>query len=59
MSERLQNFPISFFVVLMGLAGAAIAWQKTKSLWGWQDHIGPVLVWLSGLIFFYFHYLPD
>ncbi len=50
MSERLKNFPISFFAVVMGLAGAAIAWQRAESLWGWQYQIGSVLGWLSGLI---------
>jgi tellurite resistance protein len=31
MNERLKNFPVSFFAVVMGLAGAAIAWQPMES----------------------------
>ena len=53
MSERLRNFPISFFAVVMGLAGAAIAWQRTESLWGWNTFTGSALFWLSGLIFLF------
>jgi len=51
MSERLQNFPISFFAVVMGLVGAAIAWQRTESLWGWNSFAGASLLWLSGLTY--------
>lgn len=51
MSERLQNFPISFFAVVMGLAGAAIAWQRTETLWGWNGITGSALLWLSGLTY--------
>lgn len=51
MSERLRNFPISFFAVVMGLAGAAIAWQRTESLWGWNTYTGSILFWLSGLTY--------
>jgi len=51
MSERLQNFPISFFAVVMGLAGAAIAWQRTESLWDWNSFAGASLLWLSGLTY--------
>lgn len=29
---RLQNFPISFFAVIMGLSGFAIAWEKASEL---------------------------
>ncbi len=53
MSERLRNFPISFFAVVMGLAGAAIAWQRTESLWEWNTFTGSALFWLSGLIFLF------
>ncbi len=51
MSERLQHFPISFFAVVMGLAGAAIAWQRAESLWGWNGYIGAALIWLASLVF--------
>jgi tellurite resistance protein len=51
MSERLPNFPISFFSVVMGMAGAAIAWQRAEALWGWNGYIGSALVLLAFLIF--------
>ena len=31
-SSRLKNFPISWFSIVMGLAGFAIAWSKTESI---------------------------
>jgi len=31
-SERLAHFPISFFAVVMGLAGLAIAWQRVSQV---------------------------
>jgi tellurite resistance protein len=34
-NNRLLNFPISFFSVILGLAGFTIAWQKMENiLWG-------------------------
>jgi tellurite resistance protein len=27
-AQRLQNFPVSFFAVVMGLGGLTIAWQR-------------------------------
>ena len=53
MNDRLRNFPISFFAVVMGLAGAAITWQRMESLWGWNTFAGSALFWLSGLIFLF------
>jgi len=51
MRERLQNFPISFFAVIMGLAGATIAWQRAESLLGWKSYLSDVLLWVSALVF--------
>jgi len=31
-SSRLKNFPISWFSIVMGLAGLTIAWSKTESI---------------------------
>ena len=30
--SRLENFPISFFAVIMGLSGLTIAWEKAQAL---------------------------
>ncbi|MFO7568322.1 MAG: SLAC1 anion channel family protein [Smithellaceae bacterium] len=52
MSERLKNFPISFFAVVMGLTGTAIAWQRAEALLGWTSGISIFLLGASTLIFF-------
>ena len=31
---RLKNFPISFYSIVLGLAGFAVAWQKAESILG-------------------------
>lgn len=51
MSERLKNFPISFFAVVMGMAGAAIAWEKAEKIIGWGNFVSMTLLAISGLIF--------
>ena len=44
--SRLENFPISFFTVVMGLTGFALAWEKAEKLYT----IGvPVHLFFSGL----------
>lgn len=42
-STRLQYLPISFFAVVMGLAGLTIAWEKAQQLAGVGLHINAVL----------------
>jgi tellurite resistance protein len=37
----------------MGLAGAAIAWQRTETLWGWNTYTGSALFWLSSLTYLF------
>jgi len=51
MSDRLQYFPISFFAVVMGLAGTTIAWQRTETLLGWQSYVSIALLSTTTLIF--------
>ncbi|MFO7593062.1 MAG: SLAC1 anion channel family protein [Pseudomonadota bacterium] len=43
---RLQHFPISWFAVVMGLAGFTIAWHRTEDVLVLPVHISP---WLLGL----------
>jgi tellurite resistance protein len=45
-SERLRHFPISFFAMIMGLAGLAIAWRKAQQVL----QIDPALDSLAGLV---------
>jgi len=48
---RLKLFPISFFAVVMGLAGWTIAFQRAASLLGWPPLLGQVLLGLTVLAF--------
>ena len=45
-ATRLENFPISFFAMMMGLAGLTIAWEKAQHLLGNDLHINGA-VWSS------------
>ena len=49
--NRLANFPISFFSMVMGLAGLTIAWQKAQHVFGVDLSIYPVLLALTSSIF--------
>lgn len=49
--SRLQHFPISFFSVVMGLAGFAIAIQRAESILGLPAGAGQVLAWVSATVF--------
>jgi tellurite resistance protein len=51
MSERLKNFPISFFAVVMGLTGATIAWQRAETIWGLNAVVSSTLLAISSVIF--------
>ncbi len=48
---RLEHFPISFFAVVMGLAGLTIAIEKAEHLWGWSIKVGPFLLALTALVY--------
>jgi tellurite resistance protein len=57
-SKRLKNLPISFFAMVMGLAGLTIAWEKAQHLMGMDLHVSSLLVGVTsavfaGLILFY------
>lgn len=43
---RLKNFPVSWFSVVMGMAGFTIAWAKTEQMFSLGIHLSP---WLLGL----------
>jgi tellurite resistance protein len=49
--SRLENFPISFFSIIMGLSGLAIAWGKAQSVLGFDYHINTALVGITSLVF--------
>jgi tellurite resistance protein len=45
--NHLENFPISFFATVMGLAGLTIAWEKIQHVL----HIDPWLVGATAILF--------
>lgn len=49
--SRLQNFPISWFAVVMGLSGLCIAWYRAEVLLGIPYKISSLLLWLSVSVF--------
>ncbi len=50
-ANRLENFPISFFAMVMGLSGLTIAWEKAQHVFGRDLYITPVLLALTALVF--------
>jgi len=48
-TSRLEHFPISFFAVIMGLAGLTPAWEKAQSVFQIDLHINAILVTATGL----------
>ena len=49
--ERLENFPIGAFAVVMGLAGTAVAWLKAAALWPVSPWVGRGLAVLALAVF--------
>ncbi len=49
--SRLEHFPISFFAVIMGLAGLTLAWEKAQSVFQIDLHINAILVTATGGLF--------
>jgi tellurite resistance protein len=49
--SRLRFFPISFFAVVMGLAGFAIAVQRAEAILGVPNGVGLVLAWIAAATF--------
>ena len=50
-SNRLENFPISFFAMVMGLSGLTIAWEKAQHVFAVDLHINPWLAGTSAAVF--------
>jgi len=48
---RLAHFPISFFAIVMGLAGLTIAVEKAQHLWGWSPALSLTLLALTTLTY--------
>jgi tellurite resistance protein len=48
---RLAYFPASFFGMIMGVTGTAIAFKKTESFWAFGSGMGQGLVYFATLLF--------
>lgn len=48
---RLQNFPITWFAVVMGLTGFSIAWHRAETLLSLPLHISPYLLGCAAAVF--------
>lgn len=48
---RLEHFPISFFAIVMGMAGLTIAYKKVEHLWHWGTGISTTLLSISAAIY--------
>ncbi len=53
-SSRIKNFPVSFFAVVMGLTGLAIAYMRASFLGKASEAVGISLTFLATFIFFLF-----
>jgi len=49
--DRLRNFPVSFFAIVMGLSGFTIAWEKASHLMGTHIFFDALSAWGTLLIF--------
>lgn len=44
---RLQNFPISFFAIIMGLSGFTVAWEKVSQVTQTLLYVDSLFAWLT------------
>jgi tellurite resistance protein len=49
--DRLEHLPVTMFAVVMGLGGAAVAWQRAASAIGAPAVVGRALVWSALVVF--------
>ncbi len=50
-NSRLEHFPVSFFAIIMGLAGLTLAWEKAQTTFHTDLHINPYLMAFTGTVF--------
>ncbi|MBU1426439.1 MAG: SLAC1 anion channel family protein [Gammaproteobacteria bacterium] len=50
-SSRLKNFPISWFAMIMGMAGFTIAWSRAEQILGLGFALSPVLLTITAALF--------
>ena len=49
--NRLRDFPVSFFAMVMGLAGLTIAWEKTAAFTAVSGAVGHAMLWVTLAVF--------
>ena len=49
--QRLEHFPVSFFAMVMGTTGLAIAWKKAHLVLGTPEAVGCILSWWALILF--------
>jgi len=50
-SSRLKNFPISWFAMIMGMAGFTIAWSRAEHVFGLGFALSPILLPVTAALF--------
>jgi tellurite resistance protein len=50
-ASRLQNFPVAWFAMIMGLGGLTLAWAKAEALLALNVSVSPWLLGLSSVLF--------
>ncbi len=50
-ASRIENFPISFFAMVMGLAGLTIAWEKAQTILHLPLRLNVALAIFTGVVF--------
>jgi tellurite resistance protein len=50
-SPRLKNFPVSWFAMIMGLAGYTIAWSRAERVFGLGFALSPILLPVTAALF--------
>lgn len=49
--SRFENFPISFFSIIMGLCGLTIAWEKAQAVFSVSLGITPIMLGITSSLF--------
>ncbi len=49
--SRLEHFPVSFFAIVMGLAGLTLTVERAQHIWDWPSLAGEILFGLSALTY--------
>jgi len=50
-SERLNNFPISFFAIILGMSGFTLAFQRAEKILKLSFEASGYLLWVTGVLF--------